>query len=110
VSTLKNGTRVGVGFERTGARELSAAWLDRCEFRLGASYASTYLDINGAAVNEWFLSAGAAVPLSGETRIAVALEGGQRGSTANGLIKDTIVRFHLALLVSELWFSRPEEE
>jgi hypothetical protein len=110
VSTLKNGTRVGVGFERTGAREISAAWLDRCEFRLGASYASTYLDINGTAVNEWFLSAGAAVPLSGETRIALALEGGRRGSTANGLIRDTIIRLHLALLVSELWFSRPEEE
>jgi hypothetical protein len=110
VSTLKNATRVGIGFERVGSRELNASWLDRCAFRFGASYASTYLDINGSAVKEWFLSAGAAVPLSGETRIGLALEGGQRGSTANGLIKDTIVRIHLALLVSELWFTRPEDE
>jgi len=110
VSTLKNGTRFGLGFEHIGSREPNASWLDRCAYRFGASYSSTYLDVSGSPINEWLLSAGTSVPLSGETRIAFALEGGQRGTTANGLIKDTIVRFHLALLVSELWFNRPEED
>jgi hypothetical protein len=110
VSTLKNGTRFGLGFERVGSRETNASWLDRCAFRLGGSYSSTYLDVSGTSIDEWSLSAGAALPLSGETRIAFAVEGGQRGTTANGLIKDSIIRFHFALLVSELWFTRPEDE
>lgn len=110
VSTLKDATRVGVGFERTGSREINATWLDRCAFRLGASYSSTYLELNGSSIDAWFITAGAAVPLSGETRVAFAVEGGQRGTNANGLIKDTIVRLHVALLVSELWFTRPEDD
>jgi hypothetical protein len=87
VSTLKNGTRLGLGFEHAGSRELNASWIDRCAYRFGAT-----------------------IPLSGENRIAFAFEGGQRGTTAQGLIKDTIIRFHVALLVSELWFTRPEED
>jgi hypothetical protein len=110
ISTLKNGTRLGLGFERLGSREINASWLDRCAFRFGGSYSSTYLNVNGTSINEWSLSVGSTVPLSGETRVAFAIEGGQRGTTSNGLIKDTIIRFHLALLVSELWFTRPEDE
>ena len=110
MSTLKNGTRFGIGAERVGSRENNASWLDRCAFRFGASYASTYLDVNGTSIDEWLLSAGTAFPLSGETKVALAFEGGQRGTTANGLIKDTIIRLHVALLVSELWFNRPEDE
>jgi hypothetical protein len=103
-------TRIGIGFERTGSRELNASWLDRCAFRFGGAFTSTYLSVNTASIDEWSISAGTTVPLSGETRIALAVEGGQRGTTASGLIKDTIVRVHLALLVSEIWFTRPEDE
>jgi len=110
VSTLKNGTRLGLGFEHAGSRELNASWIDRCAYRFGGSYSSTYLNVNGTSIDEWSLSAGATIPLSGENRIAFAFEGGQRGTTAQGLIKDTIIRFHVALLVSELWFTRPEED
>ncbi|MBP1653623.1 MAG: hypothetical protein H6Q28_179 [Bacteroidetes bacterium] len=110
VSTLKDATRIGLGFEHVGSREINASWLDKCAYRFGASFVSTYLDINGTSIDEWFITAGATVPLSGENRIATAIEAGQRGTTANGLIKDTIIRFHVALLISELWFTRPEDE
>jgi hypothetical protein len=37
-------------------------------------------------------------------------EYGIRGTTLNGLTKDNIFRFSLALNFSEAWFTRPEED
>ena len=107
---IRNSFRVGIGGERIPNKDFSAPWLDRIAYRLGFYYHSTYYRINGEPINHWAVTGGLAVPVSGDTRLNIALEYGSRGTTANNLIKDNIFRMSFSLNLSELWFVRYEEE
>jgi len=107
---IRNSFRLGLGGEHSPSRDGSASWLERITYRLGFSYHSTYYEVLGQPINEWLITSGLAIPLSGETRLNVALEYGGRGLNTNGLIKDRIIRLALSLNIGELWFVRYEEE
>jgi hypothetical protein len=51
-----------------------------------------------------------ALPFSGETRLNLAMEYGERGTLAKDLIKDKIFRFNLSLNISALWFVQYPED
>ncbi len=107
---IRNSFRLGIGGERIPNKDFSAPWLDRIAYRLGFYYLSTYYRINGEPINHWAVTGGLAIPVSGETRLNIALEYGSRGTTRNHLIKDNIFRMSFSLNLSELWFVRYEEE
>ena len=107
---IRNMYRIGVGGERIPSKEFSATWPERIAYRLGAYYHSTYYFINDNPINEWGVTAGLGLPLSGETRLNVAAEYGGRGILTNSLIKDKILRLSFSLNISELWFVRYEED
>lgn len=107
---IRDSYRLAVGAERTGSKDLAAGWLDRIAYRLGFTYHQTYYTLNNTPVNEWGITAGMAFPLSGESRLNVAGEYANRGSTDNGLIRDRIFRLTFSLNISDLWFVRYEEE
>jgi hypothetical protein len=109
-SEIRNNLRVGVGGERLANRDPSARWLDRISYRLGFFYDATYYRINREPINHWGVTGGFAIPISGETRMNVALEYGSRGTTNNHLIKDNIFRMAFSLNIGELWFIRYDEE
>lgn len=107
---IRNSFRIGIGGERIANKEYSAPWLDRISYRLGFYFHSTYYKINGEPINHWAVTGGFALPVSGDTRLNIALEYGSRGTTSNHLIKDNIFRMSFSLNISELWFVRYEEE
>jgi hypothetical protein len=107
---VRNTTRVGVGVERIPAREINASWAARVALRLGFFYNASYYTLNNTGINEWGVTGGLGLPLSGETRMNLALEYGSRGTTGNGLIRDKILRMSLSLNIAETWFVRYEEE
>jgi hypothetical protein len=106
----RNSARIGVGVERIGNRDVSAAWLDRLSYRVGFSSNRTYYRVNGEDINEWAVTGGVGVPLSGDTQLNIALAYGGRGVTSNNLLKENIFRLTCSLNVGELWFTRFEEE
>jgi hypothetical protein len=106
----RNSTRLGFGVEHLPAREFSSPWLSRIAYRFGSYYHQTYYLVNGEGIDEWGITAGLGVPVSGETRVHLAFEYGQRGSTANNLIRESILRFSASMFISELWFTSFEEE
>lgn len=107
---LRNSTMIGVGMERTPAREAGQPLLDRIAYRLGAMYHQTYVAPNGDPINAWAVTAGLGVPVSADTRLNLAIEYGSRGTTDKNLIRDNIIRFSASLTISELWFQRYEED
>ncbi len=107
---IRNSTMVGVGFERVPAREAGQPLLDRIAYRFGAMYHATYYAPKGEPVNAWAVTAGLGIPVSADTRLNLALEYGSRGTTEKNLIKDNIIRFSASITISELWFSRFEED
>ncbi|MDH3253043.1 MAG: hypothetical protein OEM41_09650 [Ignavibacteria bacterium] len=110
-SEIRDSYRFGFGVERFGSREQFAGWIKRLVLRLGFYYEETYYIANGTGINAWGVTGGMAIPLSGETRLNIALEYGGRGTARNNLIKDNIFRLSLSLNLSEEWFVQynPEE-
>jgi hypothetical protein len=107
---VRDAYRFGVGVEWLPSKDINARWLERFSYRLGFSYNGTYYEVNGNPINEWAVTAGFAMPLSGETRANVSFEYGRRGMTGSGLIADTIFRMNVSLNIAELWFVRYEED
>ena len=107
---IRNSFRLGIGGERIPNKDFSSPWLDRIAYRLGFYYLSTYYRVNGEPINHWGVTGGLAVPVSGETRLNIALEYGSRGTTRNHLIKDNVFRMSFSLNLNELWFVQYEEE
>lgn len=109
---IRNSYRFGIGAERAGSMEMSARAFDRLSYRLGFSYAATYVDVNGQKVNEWDITGGLAIPLAGESRLNFALVYGGRGTIAGNLVRDRIFRLTVSLHISDVlpWFVQTEEE
>lgn len=108
--SLRNSYRFGIGVERGPTKEMFAGLTERMSYRLGAYYHATYTAPNGYPVNEWGITGGVGLPLTGDTRVNVALEYAHRGSTDNGLIRDNILRLTASLNIGTLWFVRYEED
>jgi hypothetical protein len=97
------------GIEFLPARDAVSYW-QRVVYRAGAAYNSTYYSFNGETIREAFATAGIGLPISADARLNLGLQAGIRGTTANGLQRDTIVRFSLTISGSELWFLKFEED
>lgn len=106
---LKNRTRVALGLEILPERGGDSFW-QRVAYRAGISYHSTYYRINGQSIDEVFVSGGLGIPVGPDARMNLSLHGGMRGSSSNGLQRDTIVRLTISLTASEAWFLRFEED
>jgi long-subunit fatty acid transport protein len=109
---IRNSYRFGIGAERAGSAELTARSFDRWAYRLGFTYAATYYALNGQQINEWGITGGVALPLTGESRVNIAAIYGGRGTTAGSLVKDKIFRLTVSLHISDVlpWFVQTEEE
>jgi hypothetical protein len=109
-SSLRDSYRLGIGVERTPAREPYAPFGQQLAYRLGAYYHATYYQPKGEPINEWGITVGAGFPFSAESRLNVALEYARRGTTGTGLIEDSIVRLNASINIGALWFVQYPEE
>lgn len=106
---IKNSIRYGIGFESLPQRETESFW-KRVAYRLGFSYAQTSYSLNATAINELYATGGLAIPVGPDARLDIGLQVGTRGTTANGLQRDTIMKLSLSLSASEIWFMTMEDE
>lgn len=101
-------TRVGMGFEALPERS-PTDYFSRLHFRLGFYYHSTYYKL-GESINEFAGTAGVGLPIGPDARLNLGIQYGVRGTTANGLQKDTILRITASVSASEVWFTRIEDD
>ena len=80
----------------------------RWNYRAGLRYAETFMVCNGHKINEKSIFVGVGIPLARRlgSKINAAIEIGQRGTTKNGLIKETFVAFSAGINIFELWFQK----
>jgi hypothetical protein len=106
---IRNSIRYGIGFESLPQRETESFWR-RVAYRLGFSYSQTSYSLNATAINEMYATGGLAIPIGPDARLDIGLQVGTRGTTSNGLQKDTIIRLSMSLSASEVWFMNIEDE
>jgi hypothetical protein len=107
---IKNNMRIGAGLEFVSSRKIDDPWYKRVAYRLGGSYTSDYLRINGESINMLSGSIGLNIPFIQYNSIDILFSYSTRGKTSGGLVKDNVFRLAAGINIGELWFLKPKEE
>jgi hypothetical protein len=107
---IKNSARVSFGLEIQPPQETGGSPGSKPTYRFGAYYLSSYYRVRSEPVNEWGLTTGLGMLISGDTRLDLALQYGRRGTTSQQLVTDDIFRFSVTLNVGEKWFVNTGEQ
>jgi len=101
---------LNVGGEFTPNINALHNYFARVDYRLGFIYDQSYLNISNTNINRTALTFGLGLPLSPNLttfyKINFSAELGQRGTTANGLVKENYVNLHLSFVLNDKWFQR----
>ncbi len=83
-------------------------YASRIEYRAGFFVGNDYIKLNNTQLSTYGISAGLGLPLKLRRNsfgtLNTSLELGNRGTTNNGLISETLTRFSIGLTLSEKWF------
>jgi hypothetical protein len=105
------GHLVRTGFEWTPSRTDFRHYFKRCSYRIGLSYESTYMQFSGHKINNISATAGFGLPINRwNNSVNFSAEVGRRGTTNNGLIRETYVKFSLSFSIYDIWFIKPKIE
>jgi long-subunit fatty acid transport protein len=110
--SLKNSLRASLGLQIVPNPTDFNNYFKRVKYRLGISYAQTYLQLNGKQLSDFGVSFGAGFPVRksqsdfSRGMVNVAFEIGQRGTTAVNLIKENYFRFTLSMSIYDFWFRK----
>jgi hypothetical protein len=111
-ANLQNSKMFNIGGQITpNPASLSSFWA-LIDYRLGFIYEDTYLKVNGVDIKNYAATFGFGIPLphdrasSAFYKVNFAAEIGQRGTIANGLVKENYVNLHLGFTLNDRWFQR----
>lgn len=104
---LRNVGRFNVGVEYL-PRFLSLNYFERVRYRVGFSHGKTPYVINNKDVNDTNVSLGFTFPMGFgyQNFVSVAIVGGQRGSTGNGMVRERYGRAVLGITLLDRWFQK----
>lgn len=109
--TLINSLRLSVGGEFTPNNinyRLNTSYFRRITYRVGAHYGNSYLEFGGKPLDEYGISFGLGLPLRGTAnRLNLTSAYTLRGSTENGLLKQSIFHLSIGVSINERWFVKP---
>ena len=96
------------GFEFTPNRYDARYYLRRVTYRGGAYYNQAYYTVGGHRIDAYGLTFGLTLPINNRlyNGISLGVDVGRRGSTANGLVRETYVNFHIGFNIHDIWFSK----
>lgn len=107
-NSLKDRQKITVGGEYCKA-EYGRSFFQRIKYRVGASYATPYVTVNGQdGPKEVSVSAGFGLPIVNayNNRSYLNISGQWVRSTAPGYIKENIFRINIGLTFNERWFAK----
>lgn len=110
---LASNTSFIVGASFRPARETGGTFWQRTIYRAGARYTNDYLVVGGHQLQQKAVSLGLSLPLMGSStrsRLNLGTELGERGTLADGLLRERYAMFFVGLTISpdlrEIWFRK----
>ena len=115
---LLDSKTLNVGGQYTPNLNAINSYWSTVDYRLGAIYDQTYLNVpnptggGNTNIKSYALTLGLGMPLKPNSilttfyKINFSAELGQRGTLANGLVKENYVNIHLGFLFNDRWFQR----
>lgn len=103
-SNYQSGQRFSFGVSRIGTFAPGISFGDRINFNVGGGYEILPFTVKNQQIADMFLTAGMELPITNDALLGLAVTGGQRGTTNNGLIKEMFARFTITVTINEIWF------
>ena len=102
---LKEAVKIGLGLQITPDYLAIDNGLKRGTYRIGLEYQQTPYYLNETNINDLGINFGASLPVNQLSLLNLAVKVGQRGTTNNGLIRESYVNFTLGLSLNDnSWF------
>lgn len=99
------------GFEIVPNRNDIRYYMRRCSYRAGLYYDRDYYKMNGQTVNSYGLTFGMTLPVfRWYNGVSIGVDLGQRGSNANGMIRERYAMFVIGFNIHDIWFQKPKYE
>lgn len=96
-----------LGFEFVPNRTDIRYYFNKVSYRGGLYYKEDYFRVDGHAVNAYGLTLGVTLPINKRyNSISLGVELGQRGSTANNLIRESYINFTAGINIFDIWFQK----
>ncbi|MGM0530075.1 MAG: hypothetical protein ACQER7_01835 [Bacteroidota bacterium] len=93
------------GMQYTPDEEGLRSYLQRVDYRLGAFYKQSYLNINNQQLKDFGITFGLGLPLrNNRTKFNLALKLGRRGTTSNNLIEENYAMINFNITFQDFWF------
>jgi len=103
---LVNSSRISTGMEFASFTNAFNRNVQKKSFQLGAFLDNSYLAVNGHQIMEWGVTTGLARTLKSGLVIGGSVEGGIRGTTQAGLIRENYFQFNLNFSYRDFIFSK----
>jgi hypothetical protein len=113
---LKDSWRVSVGLQYIPNSKANGKgnYYRRMNYRIGARYAQTSIELKNTPIIENAVSFGLGLPvgrnflLQNFSMVNISVELGQRGAITNGLIKEQFFKAVLGFTINDKWFIKPK--
>ncbi len=106
-SMLGRSYRLGAGVEWIPAAESRLKDdVNTVVYRFGFAHQISHVRLDGNELSEYFITAGAGLPIIGQNRVDLALEYGWRGNDGDTLGARSVFRLSLSVSVGEFYFIR----
>ncbi len=107
---LVNSQRISAGAEYSKKNSYMNTTYEKYHVQTGIFYEDSYLRMSGQQLKDYGFTIGAGAEVSGSRMSGLAIQGaleiGRRGTTNNGLIKETYTQFNVTLSYRDFWLSR----
>jgi hypothetical protein len=104
--TLVNSNRYSVGVDYSKLKTANNFIYERYNLQAGLFYSNSYLQVNGKQINEYGVSVGGGLPVGGRINMNLSLQAGNRGTTQNGLIKESYIQATLNISYRDIWYTK----
>jgi len=104
--TMVNSNRLSAGFQFSNQLQRFGMVAEKSYFQAGIFTGQSYLQVKGQQINEIGATAGYGGYLSRGLNFGLSVEGGRRGTTANGLVRENYVQATLTFSYREVLYSK----
>ncbi|WP_116790632.1 hypothetical protein [Flavobacterium psychrotrophum] len=111
--SFEKGSRFSLGGYYIPKYYSFTSYLSRVTYRAGLRYEKSGLVINNQDINDYAVSLGFGLPLSGtigSSNLNIGLEYGQRGTKTAGLIQEKYFNLFIGLSLNDRWFVKRKYE
>lgn len=106
-TTYEDASTISIGGFYIPQYNSYTSYLKRIVYRAGMRQEKTGLNVNGESINEFGMSFGVGLPMSGGISNAnLGFEIGKRGTTDSNLIQENFINLHISLSLNDRWFEK----